>query len=109
MTVAEFKSMALSFDGVEEHPHFARMAYKVSGRRIFTTVHAQQETANVLLSPAEQSVFCQYDKNAVYPVPNKWGQQGWTTFVLKNIPRELMLNALDAAYQSVVKGKTKKK
>lgn len=109
MTVAEFKSMALSFDGVEEHPHFDRMAFKVTGKRIFTTVHEQQETANVLLSPAGQSVFCQYDKNAVYPVPNKWGQQGWTTFVLKNIPRELMLDALDAAYQTVVKGKTKKK
>ena len=108
MTVAEFKSMALSFDGAEQHPHFERIAFKVTGKRIFATVHEEQETANLMLSPADQSVFCDFGKNAVYPVPNKWGLQGWTTFVLKKIPPELMLDALTTAYRAVLNRKTKK-
>lgn len=108
MTPAAFKSLALSFPGAEEHPHFERIAFKVSGKRIFATVHEESATANVKLSAIDQSVFCDFGKNAVYPVPNKWGLQGWTTFELKKIPQELMFDALNSAYQAVLKPKVKK-
>ena len=109
MTVAEFRELALSFPGTEENPHFERKAFKVMGKRIFATVHEESGMANLKLSVIDQSVFCSYGKKAVYAVPNKWGLQGWTTFELKKVPKSLMLDALNTAYQDVVKPKPKKK
>lgn len=105
MTTAAFKSLALSFHGTEANPHFDRTAFKVTGKRIFATLHEESGTANVKLSPVDQSVFCDFGKKAVYPVPNKWGLQGWTTFDLKKIPKELMVDALETAYREVLRGK----
>jgi predicted DNA-binding protein (MmcQ/YjbR family) len=109
MSPASFMSLALSFPGTEANPHFDRTAFKVTGKRIFATLHEESGTANLKLSPIDQSVFCDFGKKAVYAVPNKWGLQGWTTFELKKIPKELMLDALDTAYQDVLKSKVKKK
>jgi predicted DNA-binding protein (MmcQ/YjbR family) len=103
MTNKEFREMALSFPGTEENPHFDRAAFKVVKKRIFASLHEETRTANVKLSPADQQVLCAFDKDVVYPIPNKFGLQGWTTFDLEKIPSELMLDALNSAYQDVVK------
>jgi hypothetical protein len=36
---------------------------------------------------------------AVYPVPNKWGEKGWTTFELSDLPEDVVLAALELAYE----------
>ena len=107
MTNKQFIDLASSFPGTESNPHFDRVAFKVTGKKIFATLHEESGTANVKLSPVDQSVFCDYGKDAVYAVLNKWGLQGWTTFELNKIPKALMLDALDTAYQEVVKHKKK--
>lgn len=109
MTSKQFKEMALSFPGTVEAPHFERTAFKVEKKRIFATLHEPSGTANLKLSETDQSVFASYGKKIIYPVPNKWGLQGWTTFELKKMPKELMLDALDTAYKEVFKPKVKKK
>jgi predicted DNA-binding protein (MmcQ/YjbR family) len=107
MTTKEFRKLALSFPETEENAHFDKAAFKVTGKRIFATMHEETSTANLKLTPNDQSVFSAYqkDKQAVYAVPNKWGLQGWTTFELKKVPKELMLDALDCAYKDVVNSK----
>jgi predicted DNA-binding protein (MmcQ/YjbR family) len=109
VTHDEFRELALSFPGTEEKPHFDRTAFKVSGKRIFATLHDENQTANLKLDPVIQPVFCSYGETAIYPVPNKWGLQGWTTFDLSIVPRELVLDALDAAYRDVLKPSVRKK
>ena len=109
MTAAEFRDLALSFPGTVENPHFDRLAFKVVNRRTFATLHEESGTANVKLSPVDQPVFCSIGKEAVYTVPNKWGLQGWTTFELKALPRELVLDALETAYMDVLNSPRKKK
>lgn len=109
MSNQEFATLALSFPGTEENPHFDRRAFKVTGKRIFATLHEKSRTANLKLSPVDQSVFCLYDKQSVYAIPNKWGLQGWTTFELKSIPRELMLDALETAYKETSASSRKKR
>ena len=111
MTTKEFRKLALSFPETEENPHFERAAFKVTKKRIFASLHEPSATVNLKLSVTDQSVFSAYqkDKNAVYPVPNKWGLQGWTTFELKKVPKELMLDALDCAYKDVFNSKKGKK
>lgn len=101
MTNQEFATMALSFEGTEENPHFERRSFKVIGKRIFATLHEASKTANLKLSPVDQSVFSEYDKGGIYPTTNKWGVQVWTTFELNNIPKSLMRDALNAAYEEV--------
>lgn len=108
MTTEEFRSLALSFPGTVEKPHFDRVAFKIVDKRIFATLHEKSASANVKFSEKDQSIFCSFNKNAVYPVPNKWGLHGWTTFELENVPRELMLDALETAYNDVLKHKSKK-
>ncbi len=99
MTTEHFKKLALSFPGTEEAAHFDRRAFKVVKRRIFATLHEESETANLKLSPQDQPVYCSIQPVDIYPVDNKWGLQGWTTFVLKNIEQSLMLDALEQAHK----------
>ncbi|MDQ6904739.1 MAG: MmcQ/YjbR family DNA-binding protein [Bacteroidota bacterium] len=108
MTAKEFKCLALSFDGTIEKPHFERTAFKVINKRIFATLLEEKASANIVLPVKDQGVFCAIDK-AIYPIPNKWGTHGWTTFELKNLAPEIVLDALDTAYKDVIKPKAGKK
>ncbi len=98
-----FKELALSFPGTEQTPHFERIGFKPTGKRMFATYLAENNTANIFLIPEEQRVFCKMDATNIYPVPNKWGEKGATTFVLNKLPKELILEALLSAYNEVVK------
>lgn len=107
MTSNQFSELALSFPHTMASPHFERTAFKVVGKRIFATLHEESESANVKFSPADQSVYCLIDKKAIYPVGNKWGLQGWTTFQLALVDRQIMLDVLNTAYNDVLKSKKK--
>jgi hypothetical protein len=101
MTGAAFAKLALSFPGTEQVPHFERIGFKVTGRRMFSTYLQKDNTANIFLTPKEQAVFCKMDK-AVYPVPNKWGEKGATTFDLNSVPANIVTEALLSAYHEVI-------
>ncbi len=105
MTVEQFRELALSFPGTEENPHFDRAAFKIVKKRIFATLHEANKTVNMKLSNAEQKGFCKLDKKNVYPIPNKWGLNGWTTFDISKAEREIVQAALEAAYSDVIKSK----
>jgi len=72
---------------------------------MFATYLDTNNTANVFLSPAEQAMFCQMDSKNIYPVPNKWGEKGATTFDLNKVDRGILLEALLSAYNAVIKPK----
>jgi len=109
MTATEFRKMAHSFQGVVEHSHFDRIAFKVEGKRIFATLHEASGSANMKLSEEDQSIFSTFKGKGIFPVTNKWGLHGWTTFELEKIPKELVLHALNVAYQESLKSKSKRK
>ena len=104
-----FQELALSFNHTEQVPHFERLGFKVTGRRMFATYLEKNNTANVFLSPAEQKLFCRMDKTNIYPVPNKWGLHGVTTFELNKVKKELVTEALLSAYNAIIKSKPKGK
>ncbi len=99
--------MALSFPGTEQVPHFERTGFKVTGRRMFATWLEKDNTANIFLTPSEQAIFCKMDKH-IYPVPNKWGEKGATTFELSHVPKNIIQEALLSGYNQIVKPKPKK-
>ena len=94
--------MALSFPGTEQTPHFDRIGFKVTGKRMFATYLAENNTANIFLTPEEQRVFCKMNAVNIYPVPNKWGEKGATTFVLRKLNKEIIMEALLSAYTDVM-------
>jgi predicted DNA-binding protein (MmcQ/YjbR family) len=107
MTPQQFRDLALSFPGTEENPHFDRAAFKIIKKRIFATMHEASMMVNMKLTVADQKTFSKLDKKNIYPLPNKWGEGGWTTFEIANAEREVILAALEAAYQDVVRPKGK--
>lgn len=107
MTEQAFTALALSFPGAEQVAHFERIGFKVTGKRMFATYLAQNNTANIFLSPEEQSVFCRICEG-IYPVPNKWGLKGATTFELAKVAKEIIAEALLSAYHEVLKTKKRK-
>jgi hypothetical protein len=102
-----FSDLALSFHHTEQVPHFDRIGFRVTGKRMFATYLETDHTANVFLTPAEQKVFCKMDAKNIYPVPNKWGEKGATTFELNRVKPEFVKEALLSAYNDVVKSKSK--
>ncbi|MFN8259256.1 MAG: MmcQ/YjbR family DNA-binding protein [Bacteroidales bacterium] len=103
ITGEEFTELALSFAGTTQKPHFERTGFSVIGKRMFATYLAKNNTANIFLSPKDQTIFCTMDNVNIYPVPNKWGEKGATTFELDKVPKEFVLEALLSAYNDVIK------
>ena len=102
MTGEEFHEMALQFAGTETAPHFDRVAFKVIKRRSFATYLESDNTANIFLTPEEQKAFCRMDRKNIFPVPNKWGEKGATTFILDRVDASLIREALLSAYSSII-------
>ena len=98
-----FSAIALSFPEAVAAPHFDRTAFKV--KKIFATLHQASLTANLKLAPGDQAAFCAIDASVMYPVPNKWGLQGWTTVVLETVDEDLLVDALTCAYIANVPAK----
>ncbi len=104
MTTADFQELVLSFPGVEAAPHFDRTAFRVIKKRIFASLHEPSQSANIALAPNAQAELCALGGGGIYPLANKWGQQGWTTFDLNDVAPELVQAALELAYEGVVRG-----
>lgn len=100
VTVAAFRKLAMAYPETEELPHFEKTSFRCR-KKIFATLAESQAIACLKLPAIEQSVFCAMDKDAIYPVPNKWGKQGWTLVELNHVNPELFQDALTLAYCEV--------
>lgn len=103
MNNEQFTKMALSFLGTISQPHFNRTTFKITGKKIFATLDEAKLSANIILTPDEQKVFCAM-KELIYPVAHKWGLKGWTTFEIKNLESGIILDGLRSAYDEVISG-----
>jgi hypothetical protein len=103
ISVQTFRQLALSFPGTSEQPHFDKTAFRTK-KRIFATLSEKDKLACVKFSRVDQSVFCAFDLSVIYPVPNKWGLQGWTYIDLSKVKRSMLADALTIAYTDAVPG-----
>jgi hypothetical protein len=55
----------------------------------------------VKLSLEDQSVFCAYRKEIIYPVPGGWGKGGATYINLKKVPKKLFQDAFTTSFCEV--------
>ncbi len=92
-------------DAVEE-PHFDKPAYKINGK-IFATFNIENKWVTLKLTPEQQTVYC--EDESFYPVPNKWGQMGWTHVNLNQVKKAAFTEAIETAYQNIYSQKPKRK
>lgn len=104
-----FRTMALSFPDTEQVPHFDRIGFKIIKRRMFATYLEKDNTANIFLTPEEQWVYSKVYKDHIYPVPNKWGDKGATTFELSHVTKKVVMEALQSAYDQIIQSKKNRK
>lgn len=75
VSINDFRKLAMSLPEAEEQPHFEKASFRV-GKKIFATLNVPENRACLKFSELDQSAFCSFDKEVIYPVPNKWGKQG---------------------------------
>ncbi|PQJ10259.1 hypothetical protein CJD36_016370 [Flavipsychrobacter stenotrophus] len=99
-SIHTFRNIALSLPEAEEQPHFEQTSFRVK-KKIFATLNMVENRACLKFSELDQSAFCSFDRDVIYPVPNKWGKQGWTLINLALIKKEMLQDALETAYCTV--------
>ena len=97
---SDFLSIIQRLDAVTEAPHQHIVSFKIKNR-IFASLNVKESRACVKLTLIDQSSFCSYNLEHVYPVPNKWGKHGWTNINLKLVHPEMLEDALFTAYETV--------
>jgi hypothetical protein len=98
-TPADFRRVALSFDGAEEGSHMGAADFRVGGR-IFATLASQADGyGNLALNPEEQKLFCEELPEVFVPIAGGWGRMGMTHIVLGKASEEVLHGALQRAWR----------
>ena len=100
VSIETFRKLALSFENAAEEPHFEKTSFRVK-KKIFATYDEKKNHAVLKFNEIDQSVFCASSEMIFYPIPNKWGKQGWTIVELSKVRTEMFADALLLSYQSV--------
>lgn len=98
----------MSLPDVTEQPHFEKISFRIKGK-IFLTLDLSTNRGCVKLTEKDQDLFSVFDKTIVYPVPNKWGQKGYTFVDLGRIPPETMVDLIRTSYSLVAPKKLDRK
>ncbi len=106
-TAQDFRRIAMSLDAATSAPHLERTSFKVA--RIYATLAPDGLTANLKLAPDEQELKCITAPEAFEPVPNAWGQQGWTTARLAALSLAELENALELAWRHALPRKRERR
>ena len=104
VSIEQARKAALSLPETEEKPHFHLTSFRVKNK-IFATIHADKNYVMVKLSPIDQSVFCSFNKDVIFPVPGGWGKHGATFINLKKVKKAMFLDALRTAWKNTARAK----
>ena len=99
MTAAEFRRIALSFDGAEEGSHMGAVDFRVGGRIFATLASVKDGFGNLLLTPEMQAEFVAEAPDLFVPVAGGWGRMGATHIRLVKVNRDILTGALHAAWK----------
>lgn len=104
ITIEQARKAALVLPETEEKPHFDLTSFRVKNK-IFATIHADKNYVMVKLSLIDQSVFCSFDKEVIFPVPGGWGRKGATFINLKKVKKAMLIDALTTAWKTTAPAK----
>ena len=104
-TGKDLRRLALALEGTTEAPHFDRVAFKAA--RTYVTLGPDRREANFYFTPDQQQFKCMMAPEAFSPIPNKWGEQGWTTASLSKLSAAELKAALEMAWTNAQANKRK--
>lgn len=98
-TIADFRRIALSFEGAEESSHMGAPDFRVRGR-IFATLASQDlGYGNLKLTLEQQADFVRELPEVFLPIPGGWGRMGMTHIRLAKANEDVLAGALRTAWQ----------
>ena len=99
MTAADFRRIALSFDGAEEGSHMGAVDFRVGGHIFATLASVKDGFGNLMLTPEIQAEFVADAPDVFLPVAGGWGRMGATHIRLAKANRDVLTGALQTAWQ----------
>jgi hypothetical protein len=111
MNAADFRRIALSFEGAEESSHMGAPDFRVGGRIFATLASESQGYGNLMLTPEQQAAFVGEQPEIFLPIHGGWGRMGMTHIRLDAANEDVLAGALRTAWKLRVEanGKTSKK
>lgn len=100
ISIDQIRAIALSLPETTEEPHFEKTSFRIK-KKIYATFDQKTNRVVLKLSQVDQDVFSSAPGRAIYPLPNKWGKQGWTQVEMSKVNRALFTDALTTAYCEV--------
>ena len=94
-----FRTIALSLEGVEQGSHGGAIDFRVGGRIFATLAAVKQGYGNLLLTPELQSEFIAEAPQIFLPVAGGWGRNGFTHIRLDKADHAQVEGALCAAWR----------
>jgi hypothetical protein len=99
MNAADFRRIALSFEGAEESSHMGAPDFRVCGRIFATLASESQGYGNLMLAPEQQAAFVAEEPQVFLPIPGGWGRMGSTHIRLAAATGDLLTGALRTAWK----------
>ena len=99
MTAADFRRIALSFEGAEEGSHMGAVDFRVGGHIFATLASVKDGFGNLMLTPEVQAEFVGEAPELFLPVAGGWGRMGATHIRLAKAQRDGLTGALRAAWK----------
>ena len=99
MNAADFRRIALSFEGAEEGSHMGAADFRVGGRIFATLASVEQGYGNLMLTPEQQAAFIAEQARSVFPVSGGWGRSGATHIRLVAADEDTLTGALHTAWK----------
>lgn len=99
MTATDFRSIALSLEGVEEYPHAGLPAFRVGGRKFASLASQAEGYGNLMLTLEQQAAFVEEAPEIFLPIPGGWGRMGHTHIHLAAASESVLTGALRTAWQ----------
>lgn len=99
MTAADFRHIALSFEGAEEGSHMGAADFRV-GACIFATLASVKEGyGNLMITLEQQAAFIAERPDLFLPVHGGWGRMGITHIRLALADEDTLTGALHTAWK----------
>jgi hypothetical protein len=86
--------------GAVEGAHMGHPDFRVNGK-IFATLHPDQQTGMVKLTPEQQEVLVREHPSAFAPENGAWGRQGCTAVRIGAVENELLGEAITLAWRNL--------
>ena len=105
MTEAQFRRLALSFEGAVESSHMNHPDFRApAGRalKIFATIGPDGTSGMVKLTPEQQAHFVGAAPLAFKPAAGAWGRGGATIVTFKPARMPAVRIALEQAYRNLI-------